>query len=371
MPPLHLLVKPASGLCNLRCDYCFYHDEAQKRTTASYGMMSEQTLAVVLEKALRYAAGSLTVAYQGGEPTLRGLPFFQRSIELQRQYNRKGLPIHNALQTNGYGLTEEWARFLAENRFLVGLSLDGKRETHDACRHTPEGEDTFAAVLKTARLFDRFGVDYNILTVVNAYTARRAESIYNFYRQNGFAYLQFIPCLDPLDEPPGSRPYSLRPKAYGDFLKTLFDLWYRDLLAGRFVSIRQFDNYVDMLRGYPPESCGMAGVCAPQHVIEADGSVYPCDFYVLDQWRLGNLLDDDFADLAAARETLGFVERSRQIDEACRVCRFGPLCRGGCRRYREPEIEGRLRRSFFCESYQAFFAYAADRLARLAASPAR
>lgn len=370
MPPLHLLIKPASGLCNLRCDYCFYRDETRNRETASFGRMTEQTLATVLEKALRYATGSLTVAYQGGEPTLRGLSFFQRSIELQRQLNHKGIPIHNAIQTNGCGLTEEWARFFADHHFLVGLSLDGKRDTHNACRHTTDGGETYAEVLKTARLFDRLHVDYNILTVVNAYTARRAESIYRFYRQNGFAYLQFIPCLDPLGEPPGGRPYSLRPQAYGTFLKTLFDLWYRDLLAGQAVSIRQFDNYVDMLRGHPPESCGMAGVCAPQHVVEADGSVYPCDFYVLDRWRLGSLLECDFADIAAARASSGFVELSRQVDEQCRACRFGPLCRGGCRRYREPMRDGKLERNQFCESYQAFFAHAADRLAQLAACPA-
>lgn len=369
MPPIHLLIKPSSGACNLRCRYCFYHDEMKNREQASFGMMTEETLTNVIRKALDYAEGQCTIAYQGGEPTLIGLDFFKKSIELQKQYNHKKLVIHNAIQTNGYALDEEWAKFFAENHFLVGLSMDGTRETHDRYRLSVAGEGTFREVQRTARMFDRFGVEYNILTVVNGQTARKIQSIYTFYKKNGFRYLQFIPCLDPLGEEPGSREYSLTPKAYGEFLCRLFDLWYRDLMQGEEVSIRQFDNYVQMILGYPPESCGMSGICSYQNVVEADGGVYPCDFYVLDGYCLGNLNVCGFEEIQEKRREIGFVEESREIHPDCRECRWFPLCRGGCKRYREPRNEdGQLRKNCFCESYEVFFAYAGERMQRIAAS---
>src|SRR5699024_5362855 len=139
-------------------------------------------------------------------------------------------------------------------------------------------------------------------TVVNAQTAKKIQSIYTFFKKNGFRYLQFIPCLDPLGEEPGQRDYSLTPEAYGEFLCRLFDLWYKDLMNGEEVSIRQFDNYIQMLMGYPPESCGMSGVCSFQNVVESDGSVYPCDFYVLDEWKLGNLNINSFPELEEKRK---------------------------------------------------------------------
>lgn len=367
MPPIHLLIKPSSGACNLRCRYCFYHDVMENREQAFLGFMSPETQEHLIQKALERADGQCTFAYQGGEPTLIGLDYFKRAAELEAKYNRKGVTIHHAIQTNGYALDEEWARFFVENRYLVGLSMDGTQQTHDRYRVDPAGEGTFRQVQRTARMFDRFGVEYNILTVVNGQTAKKIQSIYTFYKKNGYRYLQFIPCLDPLGEEPGSREYSLTPKAYGEFLCLLFDLWYRDLMAGEEISIRQFDNYIQMLLGYPPESCGMSGVCSFQNVVEADGGVYPCDFYVLDEYCLGNLNRDSFEDLERRRKELQFVEESRAVDPDCGQCRWYPICRGGCKRYREPRTEQRaLRKNFFCESYQMFFAHSISRMEEIA-----
>lgn len=367
MPPIHLLIKPSSGACNLRCRYCFYHDVMENREQAFLGFMSPEIQEHLIQKALERADGQCTFAYQGGEPTLIGLDYFKRAAELEAKYNRKGVTIHHAIQTNGYALDEEWARFFVENRYLVGLSMDGTQQTHDRYRVDPAGEGTFRQVQRTARMFDRFGVEYNILTVVNGQTAKKIQSIYTFYKKNGYRYLQFIPCLDPLGEEPGSREYSLTPKAYGEFLCLLFDLWYRDLMAGEEISIRQFDNYIQMLLGYPPESCGMSGVCSFQNVVEADGGVYPCDFYVLDEYCLGNLNRDSFEDLERRRKELQFVEESRAVDPDCGQCRWYPICRGGCKRYREPRTEqGVLRKNFFCESYQMFFAHSISRMEEIA-----
>jgi len=368
MPPLHLLIKPASGLCNLRCKYCFYHDVTHKRETESYGIMTLETLETVIEKALDYAQGSCTIAFQGGEPTLAGLDFFKAAVELVKKHNKKHLKIEHAIQTNGFALDESWAKFFTENHFLVGLSVDGTKETHDRYRVDPAGKGTYNRVLRTARMFDKYGVQYNILTVVNAQTARHISGIYNQYKKLGFSYLQFIPCLDPLGEKAGSRDYSLTPKDYGQFMMQLFDLWYRDVCLGQGISIRTFDNYIGMLLGQPPESCGMSGVCGVQNVVEADGSVYPCDFYVLDEYRLGSLMQDDFAAIDARRREMRYIESSANFDEKCRACRYFPICRGGCRRMREPMAGYELPMNIYCESYKMFFDHALEPMQRLAVS---
>lgn len=366
MRHVHLLIKPASGLCNLNCLYCFYHDIVEKREQASYGLMTEDTLAAVLEKALAAASHSCTIAFQGGEPTLAGLDFFRKAVELQRRLNVNRVQVYNSIQTNGLLLDSQWAAFFRENHFLVGLSLDGMKDTHDLYRLDALGQGTFNRAVRVLQLLESHGVAYNILTVVNRATAQHVEKIYRFYQRNRWGYLQFIPCLDPLGEEPGSQAYSLTPEAYGDFLCRLFDLWYRDAKVGRAPSIRQFENYVEMLLGYPPEACGMAGVCGMQHVVEADGSVYPCDFYVLDGYRLGNLRENSLEEVNQRRKTLGFVEQSRAVDPACKACGYFPLCRGGCRRYRPAGEEGSLGRNCLCEGYRKFFGHALPRLRELA-----
>ena len=183
MQSIHLLIKPASGLCNLRCRYCFYCDITQKREEESYGIMSLETLETIIRKTLEAAEKECTFAYQGGEPTLAGLDFFKESIRLQEKYNTKGVHINNAMQTNGIAIDDEWAKFLAENNFLVGISVDGNKDAHDLFRVDAKGDGTWNRVQKTIRLFEKYGVQYNILTVINAVTAKKAESIYNFFRK--------------------------------------------------------------------------------------------------------------------------------------------------------------------------------------------
>lgn len=364
MPNINLLIKPASGLCNMRCSYCFYHDEALNRKTASYGMMEEAALEAVIQKAIAFSDTDCTIAYQGGEPTLRGLDFFQQSIRLQKKYNIRGIRIHNAIQTNGLLLDEEWAKFLHANHFLVGISLDGIPFTHDGLRVDKEGRGTFRRVMGAIDLLRKYKVEFNILTVVNALTAKKISRIYSFYREQGFAYLQFIPCLNPLGREGERYEYTLTPEAYGHFLNSLFDLWYQDLLEGRKVHIQLFEEYIRMLYGQIPEVCGMLGICSCQHVVEADGEVYPCDFYVLDQYKLGKLTEKSMEDIQKKRKEIRFIEESVPIPEKCRECRYYPLCRGGCRRYRQPV-------HCFCESQKAFFDYCLERLEKAAAIYAR
>lgn len=367
MPPIQLLIKPASGNCNMRCTYCFYYDEMQKRETASYGFMSPDTLETMVRKVLEYADAECTFAFQGGEPSLVGLDFYRSLMNFQKKYNTKHVKISNAIQTNGYAVTEEWAEFLAENHFLVGLSLDGIKYTHDAYRLDAGQKGTFAEIMRTAQLFDKKKVEYNILTVVNRRTAERIPRIYDFYKKNHWKYQQYIACLDPLGEPPGGREYSLTPEAYGQFLIQLFNLWYLDLQKGKQPYIRMFENYISILMGYEPEACDQRGLCSIQYVVEADGSVYPCDFYVLNEYRMGNFNEDSIEDMTRKGRELGFVEASLNKPEECRACPYAFLCRGGCRRNRETAADGSLGQNYFCPSYQAFFKAAFPRLEQIAA----
>ena len=363
MPALSLLIKPASGNCNMRCRYCFYADELDNREIRSYGKMSVDTMHTIVDKAMEYGDYECTIAFQGGEPTLAGLDFYRDLVAYVTAHeNPKKLKIHYALQTNGYLINEEWAEFLGKNHFLVGVSLDGLKEIHDRYRLDAAGKGTYQRVISAIRLLEKHQVEYNILTVVTAATARNGQKIYNYFKKNHFGYQQYIECLDPIGEEPGQHEYSLTPEKYGEFLKSMFDAWYLDMRSGTYVYNRYFENLMMIMAGQQPESCNMRGVCGKQWVFEADGSVYPCDFYALDQWRLGNIQENSFEEMDEKRDELGFIQWSMRQQEDCQKCRWFGLCRNGCRRNREPVTAEHTNRNYFCKSYQMFFEYAYPRL---------
>ncbi len=366
MPALSVLLKPSSSLCNMSCDYCFYCDESEKRARKSYGFMSEQTLKNVIRRTMLRAEGMISYAFQGGEPSLRGLDFFRQAVAFQKQYNKRHLTVQNAFQTNGLLIDGEWCRFFAEARFLVGLSVDGTPEIHDSLRHIRgHGGPSSDRVIRCAGQMDQYGVDYNILTVVTPQLAAGIGEVYSFYRKMGWNYQQYIACLDPLGEPHGQTPHALTPEVYGKFLTDLFSLWLADLKAGRQPWIRQFENWIGLAAGFPAEACDQRGTCSIQNVVEADGSVYPCDFYMLDEYRLGNFNEDRLEVLNHARENLGFLQRSLKLDPACRQCPYYHLCRGGCQRLRDPGPDGAYYQNYFCRSYRIFFDRYYDEIIRL------
>lgn len=329
-------------------------------------MMSEETLRNIIKKSLFQASSDICFAFQGGEPTLCGLPFFEKVIELEQRCNRNGVKILNTLQTNGLQMDEHWCRFFQEHHFLIGISLDGTPETHNQCRHTKKGLPTYDRVFRSIQMLEEYQVEYNILTVVNAYTASKIQEIYTHYKRNGWKYQQYIPCLDPLGEQAGTQPYSLTPELYGKFLVQLFDLWYKDWRRGKAPYIRDFENYIGILMGYPPEACTQRGICTVQGIVEADGSVYPCDFYALDEYKLGNFNQNKVADFFENQTAQSFVEESRKLSKTCQTCEHFPLCRGGCRRTRSREPGTDTYRSYFCKSYQMFFQHATVRMKEIA-----
>ena len=363
MPPLSIMLKPASSMCNMSCDYCFYHDETIRRSVASYGLMTEETLKNIIRRTLTRAEGYISYACQGGEPTLAGLDFFRKMVQYEKQYNQKGIRIQNALQTNGLLLDEDWCAFLKENEFLVGLSMDGSAAVHDLYRKDRAGNGTFSRVRRAADLMQRTGVEFNILTVVTADVCHHIEEIYSYYKQSGWMYQQYIACLEPMDGSAGGA-WSLDPETYGRFLIRLFDLWHADVLAGRQPFIRQFDNYVALAAGYIPEACDQRGTCGIQYAVEADGSVYPCDFYMTDAYRLGSFNQDRLDTIDARRREIRFIERSTELDEACRDCPYKALCRGGCYRNRSEGEE--VMKNRLCAGYQMFFAVCGGRIYELA-----
>ena len=365
MKNISVMIKPVSGLCNMKCDYCFYCDEQEKRRQKSYGRMSEETLRNVVRKTILHTDGACFFTFQGGEPSLAGLDFFKKFVEYVNHYNRKRIPVHYAFQTNGTNMTEKWCEFFGENHFLIGISVDGTEEIHNRYRKFPSGEATYKKIAEACEMMDRFGVEYNILTVTHKEVAGNIKKIYADYKKKGWDFQQYIACMDPLYEDKGNYPYSLTSEQYGKFLSELFESWYADYKKGQQPYIRQFENYIGILLGFLPEACEHQGICGIQYVVEADGSVYPCDFYMLDEYSLGNFNVNTIGQMDEKRDELQFRETSQMVSEECRRCDYCFLCRNGCQRNRVLQADGTYK-NYFCKGYKIFFEKHINQLRQIA-----
>ena len=381
-----ILIKPASSNCNINCDYCFYRTLSSERERYSMGFMSESTLERLIINAFEYAGKHITFAFQGGEPTLCGIDFFKKAIELENKYNTREISVENTIQTNGILIDENWCEFIRDNGILIGLSLDGYRELHDKYRKDEKGHPTYDRIKKTIQLFNEFKVDYNILSVITDNTCEHTKELYDYYRDQHFQYIQIIPCIDERnrssrtetsdagteDKPCHDSEFDLDPEKYGAFLCELFDMWIRDFERGyieqnglryQVPDIRFFSNLAQMAAGYPPEECGLCGHCTCYFVVEGNGDVYPCDFYCTDEWKLGTL-EKSFADLKNSEKAKDFVKASYVINEECKACEYYGLCRGGCRRWRE-DVSDSLVKNKLCEGYKMFFKHATPDIYKL------
>ena len=354
MPPISVMIKPVSGLCNMCCKYCFYADELAHRGEGIFSPMDDDTLDKLIRKIFSYAEQFVYLVFQGGEPTLAGAPFYQKVLELERKYNSRSIPVHHAIQTNGLVLTEEMLTVFKEGKFLVGLSVDGTRQIHDAGRKDHTGAGTYDRILENARRLRQAQIDYNILCVVGKTAAQHPVEVFEALAPHG--YLQFIPRLEPLDPAERSDDDVLTAADYGYFLKETWNCYAKALRSGNYVSIRGFDNWLNMLWGRPPENCGFAGCCTANYLVESNGNVYPCDFYALDEWLLGNIRETNFRRLALSEKLKAFCDSSRKPARECLVCPYAAICRGGCRRDREPLGEdGVYGKNRLCEGYRFFF----------------
>lgn len=359
---ISFLIKPASSACNLRCKYCFYEDESINRKEKSYGVMAKSTVDALLKKAYAEieAPGYICFAFQGGEPTLAGLDYFRYFVKKAKENKPAGVELAFSVQTNGTLLDEQWALFLKENNFLVGISIDGNKALHNKHRVDSSGKGSYEKALQGYRLLEKHGVDTNALCVVTSSLACQGKNAYKALKELGFSYLQFIAVLDPLGEKKGLASYSLPPDMYGRFLCEVFDLYYEDWKKGDYHSIRLFDDYIHLLLGDNCSTCATVGRCGGYFVVEGDGSIYPCDFYVLDDYKEGNILENSLNEIAKGEVFAKFLARGKNKPEECYECKYRKLCNGGC----PNDYQGG--HNYYCSSFKALFHYAIARMMEMA-----
>ena len=354
--PFQLLIKPVGADCNLRCKYCFYLRAHELYADPGPHLMSDAVLERMVSGLLEYRFPETVFAWQGGEPTVAGLDFFKRAVELQQRYGAPGQSVGNGLQTNGILVDDDWCEFFRRYKFLIGLSLDGPKEVHDHFRVNAAGHGTWDKVMAAARLMEQYQVEYNILCVVNSHNVKLGKDLLRWFADHGFNYLQFIPCMEPGME------HNVTPEEYGEFLCQTFDYWAREGFGK--ISIRDFDALLATRVGQPMPLCTYGRVCNHYIVVEHTGDVYPCDFFVYDEWKLGNIMD---APLDSFMETDRYKRFAYQKDKvpACRGCQWRPMCHGGCQKdrlaigtFKDPTP--------LCAAYKKFFAHATPKLNALA-----
>ncbi len=351
---MNLLIKPSSSICNINCSYCFYKDVADNRYEYSHKFMNDNTIKNIIKDALSKNINECNFMFQGGEPTLVGIEFYKKVINYQNEFNIRNIKINNAIQTNGININHKFAKFFKENNFLVGVSLDGFKDINDLYRTDYNKESTFDKVLDAINLLKKYDVNFNILCVVSKKVSKHIREIYEFYRNQNFKYIQFIPCIKKFNEDAGFNDYYLNSDDYYTFLDTLFNLWYDDLISGNFIEIRNFMDYISVLKGFRPTSCGMGGFCSLHIVCESNGDIYPCDFYCIDDWKLGNININNLDYITNCDTSRRFFERSLYIHDKCKLCKYFKLCGGGCRRNLEPFIDNIPSFNYQCESIKSF-----------------
>ena len=371
----HVMAKPTGPLCNLDCSYCFYLEKEKLYP----GVRTWTMPADVLESYIRQYIESqpndiVSFAWQGGEPTLLGISWFQNVLELQQKY-ANGRRIENALQTNGITLDDAWGELLAANDFLVGISIDGPRELHDTYRVDKGQQPTFDQVMRGIGCLKSAGVRFNTLTVVNRKNSYHPREVYEFLKQIGSGYMQFIPVVERQSKEPtrgglvllGPRQasasevtdWSVEPDAFGNFLCSIFDEWVRNDVGSYFVQL--FDVTLELWLGMPPSLCVFSETCGNALALEHNGDLYSCDHYVYPENKLGNIMEEPLISLAAAQQQTAFGHAKRDsLPAYCRNCDVRFACNGECPKHRfvsTPDGEPGL--NYLCAAYKKFFHHVA------------
>lgn len=373
MRPFSLLIKPAGADCNLRCAYCFYLGRRELYPETAVHRMDEATLTRLVRGYLALPFPAHTFAFQGGEPLLMGEAFYRTLLRLQRRYARPGAQITNCVQTNGTLLTPSLAEFFAKERFLLGVSVDGPEAVHDERRPDAAGHGSHAAVMRGLDCLRAAGAEFNLLTLVSQSNVRDPLGTYRYLRDTlGARYLQFIECVEFGDDG-RPLPYALTPEQWADFVIAVFDEWYAHDL--RTVSVRLFDSVVAKLLTGNANSCSMGCDCREYFVVEHNGDVYPCDFFVRPELRLGNIATHDWDELWDEPRHTAFGARKATLNPACEGCPHRFFCEGDCPKNRTGHDASRDPRtlSFLCPAWRRIYAHIvpplrreADRLKRRA-----
>ncbi|MCP4641232.1 MAG: anaerobic sulfatase maturase [bacterium] len=353
--PFQLLIKPVSADCNLRCEYCFYLRASELYPDERSHCMTEDVLETMVEGLLKHRFPQTVFAWQGGEPTLAGVDFFRKAVQFQQKHGAPGQSVGNALQTNGIVLNDDWCRLFQEYKFLIGLSLDGPQEIHDRYRVNAANRGTWDRVMSAARLMGQYQVEFNILCVVNRDNVGMGADLLRWFVAQGFRFVQFIPCVEK------GHPCNVDVEVYGDFMCDMFDYWSKEGF-GR-VSVRDFDAMLTTRVGQGAPMCTFADRCNHYIVIEHNGDVYPCDFFVYDEWKLGNLMEAPLESFLETEKYKQFAYQKNKVP-ACRGCQYRSICYGGCQKdrlatgsYHDP--------SPLCAAYKKFFAHANTKITKL------
>lgn len=367
MTPFSLLIKPAGADCNLRCAYCFYLDRAELYPETQIHRMSEATLTRLVRSYLALPFPAHTFAFQGGEPLLMGEAFFQNLVRLQKRYARPGAQITNCVQTNGTLLTPALARFFANENFLLGVSIDGPAELHNLRRPNRNGDGSHAMVVDGLKLLRSENAAFNLLTLVSQSNVHHPLTVYRYLRDTlNCRFMQFIECVELMDD--GSLlPDAITAQQWADFIIAIFDEWYAH--DKQTVSVRLFDSIVNKLLSGNAHSCAMSGDCRAYFVVEHNGDVYPCDFFVQPELKLGNLHTEDWDELWEHPLHTRFGARKHEWHEDCHSCPYLSLCQGDCPKNRTGHDFNRdsRQKSYLCEAWKRIYAHILPPLKREAA----
>lgn len=336
MKQLSIMMKPASAGCNMRCRYCFYTDVGHHRSQFSSGLMRRETAEGILDNIFSCltAGDHLTLSFQGGEPTLVGLSWFESFVEQADALARKtSVSLSYAIQTNGLLLNDAWCDFLKAHQFLVGLSLDGPQQFHDQARLDMDSNGTYQRVLAAKKRLDEKKIEYNVLTVLTNELAAHPRQFWKFLLTNSIQYCQLIPCMDGLTGC-GAEKWALTPGKFASFYTQLFHDWQQSYQRGQYRSVKLFDDLIAMLAYGVQNACGITGRCSAQIVVESNGKVYPCDFYVLDQYCAGNLAEERLETIFSRLAQSSFLTEEQKEMTACQDCPYLRMCGGGCKRMR-------------------------------------
>ena len=361
--PFSLLVKPAGADCNLRCRYCFYLDKVRHYPSPGPHRMTDAVLESMIRSFLATDQNPYAFGWQGGEPTLMGLPFFERVTALQRRHAHQGALVSNALQTNGTLIDDAFARHLSAHRFLVGISVDGPAEIHDGYRCDAGGGGSHAAVMRGLGTLKRNGVEFNVLTLVSRANVGKPELVYRYLCDQGVLYHQYVECVE-FDGQGAPMPFAVSGPEWGEFLCRIYDLWIKG--DTHRVSVRLFDAILARWVDGVANVCPMGRDCRQYLVVEHQGDVYPCDFFVDPSWRLGNLMTDSWDALQRSPVYETFGRRKTQWNEACEACEYRLFCAGDCPKNRTGGGCDPGALSHLCEGWRMFFAHSREGFRRLA-----
>jgi len=349
---ISLLVKPTSGLCNLSCAYCFYR-RVQSIYPEMPTKMSRPVAEEVIRKTLLADAPHNSFCWQGGEPTLMGLDFFRDVVAFQKKYARSGQVIENSIQTNGLLLDDQWCEFLRQENFLVGISLDGPAPIHDFYRKDSAQKGTFTEVMRSIELMKKHDVQFNILCLLTDRNIKLPVELYKFFRSQNFKFLQFINCFEKDGMSGALKSFSVRGEEIGEFYIKLFDEWFKKDFFD--VSIRFFEDILLYLVDGVKASCCYNNACNSYLVVEHNGDCYPCDFFVFEEWKIGNLIKSDIQTMMNSPLRSRFASLKADLPEACRECRIAPFCNGDCTRFRYIPETGYKNISEYCTAIKRVY----------------